>query len=357
MVRLARSIFSIIIDEYGLKGILTRLSNPIFFQAFSNALGFDWDSSGSTTVACNAIKQALADTDLGLKIAGGKGKYSRMTPKEISEIGGLFNLSEEEVAKIRYASRITAKVDNAAVQDGYQLYHHTIFISREGDWTVVQQGMSPKIKKARRYHWLSNKVRSFVVEPHHSIVGDKIHSNVLDMTASQSRGARDISVELVRDGKSRLKRLYDGILKRQRPLTDWLRPPWENEPKILSRYAVYSVKLGRMDWKAIEKAWKLEPNNYEELLAVFGVGPSTIRGLALVSELIFGEPPSWKDPVKYSFAFGGKDGVPFPVDRKAMDESISLLKESVYRAKLGDREKYNALHRLADLRVKLERLK
>ncbi len=356
MVRLARGIFMIMADEYGLKGVLARLSNPIFFQACSNALGFDWNSSGSTTVTCYTIKQALANIDLGIRTAGGKGKYSRMAKKEIEEIGRHFDLSEEEVAKMRYASKMTAKVDNTAIQAGYQLYHHTIFITKEGDWAVIQQGMNADFKTARRYHWLSNGIENFIVEPHKGIVGDRTHDNVLDMTASQSEGARKISVEMVREGANRLKPLYEGILNRQRLLTDWFGREEEGAPKMESRYDIYSVKIGRIDWKSVEKAWKLEPHNYEELLAISGIGPSTVRGLALISELIFGEPPSWKDPVKYSFAFGGKDGVPFPIDRKVMDGAINLLEDAIYRAKLGDREKYDALNRLATWRTKLEKL-
>ena len=355
MIRLAGSIFAIIVDEYGLKEVLARLSNPIFFQACSNVLGFDWDSSGSTTVTCNAIKQALARADLGIKAAGGKGKYSLMAPREIDEIGRNFDLSEEERAKIRYSSRMAAKVDNAAIQAGYQLYHHTIFISKDGDWTVIQQGMNPEFKTARRYHWLSSKVRSFVLEPHQGIVGDRVHDRVLDMTASRSEEARKISVELIREGVNRLRRLYEGILNRQRLLTDWFSQS-EMDAAAIAKYKhdAYRVAFKGIDWKAIEKAWKLEPQNYEELLAIPGIGPKTVRGLALVSELIYGEPPCWEDPVKYTFAFGGKDGIPFPVERKAMDEATALLEEAVSQAKLSDRERYRLLRKLANWRIKLE---
>jgi len=278
-----------------------------------------------------------------------------MTPKEINEIGRLFNLSDEEIARIRYASRMTAKVDNAAIQAGYPLYHHTIFISKEGSWTVIQQGMNPTLKAARRYHWLSKGIKNFVVEPHQAIVGEKVHRNVLDLTAGESRETRNISVELVKEGVNRLRRLYKGLYNRQRLLTEWLTPQKERTSILERGIDLYSVPLGRMDWKAIEKAWKLEPQNFEELLSLRGIGPSTVRGLALVSELIYGEPPSWKDPVKYSFAFGGKDGVPFPVDRKAMDEATSLLEETIQRVKLGDRQKMKVLNRLADWRAKIER--
>ncbi|MGC8850534.1 MAG: DUF763 domain-containing protein, partial [Candidatus Bathyarchaeia archaeon] len=280
MIRLAGSIFAVMVDEYGLRNVLAKLSNPVFFQACSNVLGFDWDSSGSTTVTCNALKQALAKADLGIRAAGGKGRHSLMTPTEIDEIGEAFKLSSEETARIRYSSRMAAKVDNSAVQDGYRLYHHMIFVSRDGDWTVIQQGMNPEFKAARRYHWLSTGLRSFIVEPHQGIVGDKIHDKVLDMTARGSEGARRASVELVREGVNRLRRLYEEVANHQRILTDWFPSPGA-APKR-ENLTSYRVERG-INWKAVERAWRLEPRNYEELLAIPGVGPKTIRGLALVS--------------------------------------------------------------------------
>ncbi|MBS7655008.1 DUF763 domain-containing protein [Candidatus Bathyarchaeota archaeon] len=351
MIKLARSLLLIMVDEYGLNGILNRLSNPFFFQACSNVLGFDWDSSGSTTVTCGVLKQALKEVDLGLKVAGGKGKYSLLTPKEIDEIGCLLNLSSDETFKIKYASRMVAKIDNAAIQAGYQLYHHSIFISKEGDWTVIQQGMNPEFKAARRYHWFSSVIKSFIVEPHRGIISDKIHDKALNMTAKESEEARKISVELINEGVNRLKRIYASLTP-QKPLTEFMFKL--KDDLELSVYNAYSLKLKDFDWKIIEKAHQLEPQNYEELLAIQGVGPSTIRGLALISELVFGASPSWKDPAKYCFAFGGKDGVPFPIDKKAMDEAIKFLEEAVNKAKLGDKERYNALRKLAEWRMKLE---
>lgn len=348
MVKLACSLLLIMVDEYGLNNVLNRLSNPFFFQACSNVLGFDWDSSGSTTVTCSVLKQALKKVDLGLKAAGGKGKYSLLTPKEIDEIGGLLNLSSDEISKIKYASRMVAKIDNAAIQDGYQLYHHSIFISKEGDWVVIQQGMNPEFKAARRYHWLSSVIKNFIVEPHQGIISDKIHDKVLNMTANESEEARKISVELINEGVNKLKRIH-ASLTHQKSLTEFMFKLKDNlKPSV---YNVHSLKL---DWKIIEKAHRLEPQNYEELLAIQGVGPSTVRGLALISELVFGASPSWKDPAKYCFAFGGKDGVPFPIDRKAMDEAIKFLEDALNKAKLGDKERYNALRKLAEWRMKLE---
>lgn len=355
MIKLARNLLLIMIDEYGYREVLSRFSNPIFFQACSNVLGFDWDSSGSTTVTCSVLKHALKEINVGIKIAGGKGKCAILTPIEIDEIGKLLNLSNEEIYKIKYASRMAAKVDSGAIQAGYQLYHHSIFISEGGDWTIIQQGMNPKFKAARRYHWFSNDIKSFVVEPHQGIVGDKVHSKVLNMTAKQSEEARKISVELINEGVNKLKRLY-AYLNNQKLLTNYFSENKDVNNNNFKYYNAYSVNLKKVNWKVLEKAWKLEPQNYEEFLAVPGVGPSTIRGLALISELVFGAAPSWKDPIKYSFAFGGKDGVPFPIDRKAMDEAITFLEEAINKAKLGNKEQLYAFKRLAEWRIKLENM-
>jgi len=344
------------VDEYGYKGVLNRLSNPIFFQACSNVLGFDWDSSGSTTVTCGVLKQALKEIDIGVKAAGGKGKHSILTPIEIDELGKLFSFSSEEIEEIKYASRMAAKVDSAAIQAGYQLYHHSIFISKEGDWSIIQQGMNPEFKAARRYHWLSSNIKSFIIEPHQGIIGDKIHSKVLNMIAKQSENARKISIELINEGVNKLKRIY-ASLNNQKLLTDWFSQAKNEERlKLNACYNAYSLRLKRIDWKILEKAWRLEPQNYEEFLAISGVGPSTVRGLALISELVFDASPSWRDPIKYSFAFGGKDGVPFPIDKKAMDEAIIFLDEAINKAKLGDKEQLYALKRLAKWRVTLENM-
>jgi hypothetical protein len=276
-----------------------------------------------------------------------------MAKREIGEICHGFELPKEDVKRIRYASKMAAKVDNTAIQDGHKLYHHAIFISNEGDWTVIQQGMNPINKMVRRYHWLSKGIRDFVDEPHQGIVGERLEK-VLNMTAHESKEARKISVEIIGEGFNKFRRLYEGLRTNQKLITEWSEKKDDIMLDIKGKYDSYSVKLGRMNWKGVEKAWKLEPQNYEDLLAVEGIGPITVRGLALVSELIYGNIPSWKDPVKYSFAYGGKDGVPFPIDKKSMDFSINLLEKAVNSAKLGDRERYSSLRRLADWRRKME---
>ncbi|MEM3061377.1 MAG: DUF763 domain-containing protein, partial [Candidatus Bathyarchaeia archaeon] len=345
MVGLSKAIFEIIMDEYGIKEVLSRLSNPFFFQACSNTLGFDWDSSGSTTVTCAVLKRAFSDLKLGIESAGGKGKHSRKTLNEIETIGKRFDLSEETIKCLKYASRMTAKVDSAAIQAGYQIYHHMIFVSEDGDWAVVQQGMNPFYSLARRYHWLSEELKSFVVEPHKAIVCERRHEKVLNMVDVESEGCRKACKDLALESSSRLKRLFFGLAKEkeQTSLESWVHESSDLRTQSLLEY---SVIPSRINWEALKRAYEIQPENFEELLAVKGIGPATVRGLALISDLIFGQPPSWKDPAKFSFAFGGKDGIPFPVDKESMDKSIEILLNAIYEAKIGRREKLSAIKRL-----------
>ncbi len=351
MEKLAEKIFVLIRDEYGEDEILIRLSDPLFFQACSNALGYDWDSSGATTVTCGVLKRVFDSTDLGLRAAGGKGKRSKLASSEIQGIGQEFEFSQSEVSKIAYASRMTAKVDSAAIQAGYQIYHHMIFVSSRGQWAVIQQGMRPAERLARRYHWLSTDVKSFVDKPHKGIVGEQIHSCVLDMTAEESESCRGLCTDLVREGPERVERLFHSIRSPdQEALTRWM------ESNAHLEYVThYEVIPQRMDWDALKDAYETRPTRYEELLAIRGVGPATVRGLALISEIVFGTAPSWRDPVRFSFAYGGKDGVPFPVDRKAMDESIDVLANVIESAKVGDLEKLRALRRLRQFAARIPR--
>jgi len=342
MTRLSAAMFEAMADICCPRKILARLSDPFFFQACSNVLGFDWDSSGSTTVTCGVMKEALDRIDIGVKAVGGKGRNSKVSC-EISKLGKSLDLSDEEVLKIGYGSRISAKVDTAAIQAGYSLYHHTVFAEEGGGWVVVQQGMRPQERLARRYHWFSEEVEDFVVEPHKAIVGIR-HDAVLDMTARESDGSRKACVDLVHEGTGRLRRLFKSIENKAQPsLERWLGCEVYQEARS---YAVPS----RVNWEALERIYLNPPSNFEGLIAFAGVGPATIRGLALVAELVFGEEPSWRDPVKYSFAFGGKDGVPFPVDRKAMDEATEVLESALESSEIGDREKLEALARLRHFR-------
>ena len=341
MVKLGRGIFKVMADEFGPREVLRRLSDPLFFQALSNVLGFDWDSSGSTTVTCGVLREVFNLEDLGLKMAGGKGEASKRTIEEVEGLGEKFNFSTWRVERLKYASRMTAKVDNVAIQAGYQLYHHALFLSEDGSWTVVQQGLNPEAQAARRYHWLSESLRSFVEEPHTGIIGDKTHRRVLDMTARGSGEARKTCVDLVADNPFRTVMPYvASSLPNQPTLARWVSG---------SEAQSYTIIPVRVNWEALKRAYEFKPSSFEELLALKGLGPSTVRGLALVAELVYGSKVSWKDPVKFSFAFGGKDGVPFPVKRKAMEKAAEYLKQAVEAAEVGRREKLEALQRLGKI--------
>jgi hypothetical protein len=345
MQKLAKEIVTIIVDEYGSGEFLKRLSDPFWFQALGCVLGYDWHSSGVTTVVTGVLKQAVVPEEHGVAVCGGKGKVSRQTPLEIERLGEEFGFSDAKIEDLRYASKMSAKVDNTAIQAGYQLYHHAFFVDEGGKWTVIQQGMCPQDRTARRYHWLSDIVKNFVVEPHNAIVGEAKREIALDMTAKESEGCRKASVDLACEPPKKVMRLIMSVRPAyQKSLEDWLPQTAQNQWK---EYPIDVLSMpANINWKALQQVYEFKPKNYEELLGFKGVGAATVRGLALIAELIYGEKPSWKDPVKYSFAYGGKDGVPYPVDRKAMDESIEILKRAVEDAKVGDAEKLKALNRL-----------
>jgi len=341
MKKLARSMVTVLVNEYGPNGLLTRIADPFWFQALSAVLGYDFDSSGVTPVTCAVLKSALVPEDHGVGVAGGKGKRSKLTPTEAKVLGEKFGLADAKIDKLVYSSRMAAKVDNTAIQAGYPLYHHSLFVAETGDWAVVQQGMNVELKLARRYHWLSKHVKNFVVEPHDAIVGEKRHRTVLDLTSRLSEDCRKISLDLVSDPKC-FRKLFQSIRPvNQESLSKWIGNDLRRTPAI----AHASFLPHQINWKALDGAYNFSPKNYEELLSFRGVGSATVRGLALVSELIYGSPPSWKDPVRFSYAFGGKDGLPFPVDRKAMDQAIEILQVSIESTIKGD-EKLRALERL-----------
>jgi len=341
MILLSKSITDVIIFEYGREEFLKRISDPFWFQALSCVLGFDWHSSGCTTVTCGALKEAIKPNDHGFAICGGKGKVSRKTPTEIEKIGESFNLSTNTIDKMIYSSKMSAKIDNTAVQDDYDLYHHVFLFTEDKKWAVIQQGMSDETNYARRYHWFSDNCKKFTLEPHNAIQGQRNSSKVLDMVSKDSISTQNTSVDLVKDNPIHLKEDWAKICKSsyQRTLYDF------NENKI--SYDFESLDMPRsINWNRMKEIYDFQPKNYEELLSLKGVGPNTVRALALISDLIYGDKPSWQDPVKYSFTVGGKDGVPFPVDRKAMDESTEIIKNGIEQAKIGNKEKIHAIKRL-----------
>lgn len=350
MRKLAKAILAVIVEERGPEEVLRRLSDPLWFQAFSCALGFDWNSSGVTTVTCGVLKAALEDGALGVKLAGGKGARSLRALEEVETIGEAYGLSLARVEEVKKASRLTAKVDNAAVQDGYSLYHHCVLLSERGNWMVVQQGMNLDDKTARRYHWLSMELRSFVDEPHTGIAGDLVRPAVLDMTARESERCRKACVDIVLEGPLKVRRLlFEARSKLRGPLDAWMGYGRSAEPLIIYRFAPDSL-----NWEVMKRAYEVKPRSYEELLEVRGLGPAGVRALALIADLVYGEAPSWRDPIKFSFAFGGKDGVPRPVDRELMDRVIKHLEEILGAAELERKEKLSALARLKGLVVRVK---
>jgi hypothetical protein len=347
MVKLAGAVVEAVIYEYDSEELLRRLSDPCWFQAISCVLGFDWHSSGTTTTTTGALKLAIKPEVHGIGVAGGKGKSGRRAPIDIQKTGELFEMSAERIEELKQTSKMAAKVDNALVQDGYQLYHHVLVFTEGGSWAVVQQGMNESY--ARRYHWLSDGVASYVEEPHAAICYQERLDSVLDLTSSESRENREVTLDLVRDGPSHLLR-YKG----QRTLADFsgsserpeFAPQVHPDLTLPPRHEVIPADLGEDGLKALEIACEIQPERYEDLIALKGMGPKRIRALALISELIYGAETSWKDPAKYSFAHGGKDGYPYPVDRETFDHSITTLSEAVENAKLDKKEKYDAIRRL-----------
>ena len=345
MQKLAKEIATIIVDEYGTAVFLKRISNPFWFQALGCVLGYDWHSSGVTTVVTGVLKQTVTPDEHGIAVCGGKGTTSRQTPLEIGGVGKDFGFSIGEIQNLRYASRMSAKVDSTAIQAGYKLYHHAFFLTEDGKWAVIQQGMCIQDRTARRYHWLSDNVKNFVVEPHDGIISDVKRDITLDMTAKESEGCRKASVDIAKEPSEKIKRMIMSIRPSyQKSLEEWIP---ETSSTSWKDYSIDVLSMPkRINWKALQKVYEFKPHNYEQLLGFKGVGPATIRGLALIADLIYGEKPSWKDPVKYSFAYGGKDGVPYPVNRRAMDNSIQILKHAIEETKIGKEEKKRSLQRL-----------
>ena len=336
MKNLSREIISLIVSEYGAAEMLERLSDPLWFQAFGCVLGFDWHSSGVTTTVCGAVKESIKglEKDLGFFVAGGKGGTSRKTPLEIENAA---NLMGKDFGNLVYSSKIVAKVDSNALQDGYQLYHHCFIFTKDGNqWSVIQQGMNEDNRMARRYHWLSKDLDSFVCEPHKAICCDK-KNKVINLVALESGKAREIVAELSREKPQ-------NILKDLKKIKDW-------QEKSYTLPIRHHIRLDDMDLRRMEKifisTYERKPENFEKLLAMKGVGPKTIRALALISELVYGVKYSIKDPARFSFAHGGKDGIPYPVDRANYNRSIEILHNAVKDSKIDKTEKIKAIKRLS----------
>lgn len=331
MKTLGAAIIEVVVEEFGPSEVLRRLSDPHWFQSLGCVLGFDWHSSGVTTTVCAALKEGLRDASgsLGVFFAGGKGRASRNTPHEIEVLGDRCGLSR--VPELQYASRMAAKVDSSAVQDGYQIYHHFFAFTSQGEWAVVQQGMNEASRLARRYHWLSRGVEDFVCEPHAAVCCDQTAA-ALNLVAKENEAVRRISTEISSLGPERVIR---EIRAAERSLPTLTLPSSHPVPN--------ASRLNR----ALSAIYDRSPKSFRELLETPGVGGGTLRALALVAEVAYGVKASYRDPAKYSFAHGGKDGYPFPVSRQDLEHSTRVLQKALKKARCGQHEQLAALRRLA----------
>jgi uncharacterized protein len=351
MARLGAVITEAIVHEYGRDEFLRRLAHPFWFQSFGAVMGMDWHSSGITTSVIGALKRGLGpiEQELGIHVCGGRGKHSRQTPHELVTIGESVGFNGEDLAK---ASRLVAKVDSAAVQDGFDLYLHGFIVTDDAKWVILQQGMNGDRRQARRYHWSSEGLGDFVNEPHVAIEGHS-HGEIINLTDRRAATSRDVQLDL-------LKSLGpDGITKEVATLT---RKPKTVPSQPLLPHLIMpehhdvrpsDVVMRRLRG-SLAAAASSGPRDFPELLLVPGVGARTVRALALVAEVVHGAPCRFSDPARFSLAHGGKDRHPFPVPLRVYDETIRVLKSAVQNAKLGGEEELGALKRLDQQARQLE---
>lgn len=382
---LGRLIAESIVENYGKREFLVRLSDPLWFQSFGAVMGMDWHSSGITTSVMYALKRGLNPIarDLGIYVCGGRGKFSRETPNELLQIADKTGVDGNYLKR---TSCLCAKVDNTAVQDGFQLYQHNFIVTDEGDWAVVQQGMNTDARAARRYHWCSSSLRSFVEEPHAGVVGEN-RGQILNLTHQDARSTRSSILELTHENPDRMMREFRQIVVPNSsvivsPQMDLFAPPEAAQNLIVvpdgtpvragmrdpivansSRDCImpsrHEVRAEDVDLKrlggVLATAYESDPKDFESLLLTPGLGLRTLQSLTLVSEVINGTPSRFRDPARYSFAHGGKDGHPFPVPTRVYDESIRVLKGAIEHAKIGDREKMDCLNRLHATQLAIEK--
>lgn len=346
MVRLGRVISLAVIGQFGPEEFLRRLADPVWFQSFGTVLAFDWNASGLTTTTMGALKEALRGLEkrIGVFVCGGKGNVSRKTPAEIQFWAKQINLGEKQANQLEYASRAAAKVDSALIQDGFNIYHHNFVFTPAGDWAVIQQGMNEDLVRARRYHWFGQDLSDFVNEPHTGFFSQAILPKVLDLTDRKSLSNREISWQLTHTSRT----LYRDLVILERHLNP------QQQLKILDlpdyEFRHHPIELVNFSSPRLKKTLNQlvvsRPNNFENMLMQKNVGGKTIRALSLVSEIIYGAQPSYEDPARFSFAFGGKDGTPYPIDRKTYDQSLRIMEEALRQAHLQQKEKDAALKRL-----------
>jgi hypothetical protein len=335
MTLLGTAIAEVVVMDYGVSEFLTRLSDPFWFQAFGAVMGMDWHSSGITTSVMGALKRGVNPrfADLGFMVCGGRGRNSKRTPDELREFGTRTGLDGEALAR---TSRLTARVDNNAVADGFQLYLHSFVVTTAGEWVVVQQGMNPENHRARRYHWHSASVRDFVCDPHSAIIGKPV-GEILNLVDARAKNAQDALLSIATG-----------------PIEDAL-----CDARKLTMPAHHDVRAEDVDLKrlgaVLAVAHEAELRDFASLLLVEGLGPRTLQSLALIAEVVHGAPSRFSDPARFSFAHGGKDGHPFPVPLKTYDESLAVLRRSLEAARLGHTEKIEGFRRLDRLTRDVEK--
>jgi hypothetical protein len=349
MSKLGAIITQAVVHHYGRDEFLQRLSHPFWFQSFGAVMGMDWHSSGITTSVIGALKRGLAplQNELGIYVCGGRGKHSRRTPDELTQLGERTGVDGQGLTR---ASRLVAKVDSAAVQDGFELYLHGFFVTGDGKWTVVQQGMNGDKRQARRYHWHSENLRSFVDEPHSAIDGPE-QGEIVNLTDHRAALSRDTQIDLLAALGP------DGITEQYIALTDQaaVQPSLPHLVMPGHHEVRSSDVFVRRLHGTLAAAAVCGPVDFPELLLTPGVGARTVQSLAMVAEVVHGAPYRFRDPARFSLAHGGKDRHPYPVPIKVYDETIRVLKDAVSQAKLGRDTQVGALKRLDDQARKLER--
>ncbi len=342
MTELAEPITKTIIEERGQEELLKKLSDPNWFQSLSCVLGYDWHSSGVTTVTTAALREAINKQENGIAICGGKGKTSRKTPEQIQEKSKELGVKPSKAEQLETNSKLSAKIDSNCLQDQHNLYHHVFIFTEKGEWTVIQQGMKQD-GYARRYHWHSPK--NLIQEPHTGITTQKT-GETLDLTSEKSEETRKTSLDLVKDGENLEKYFRKPgqrtLTKKQPP--NLIEIKQAKEKKLPAKH---QVEITPQVKKALKKAEEIQPKNYKELVETTGVGKKTLRALALISDLIYNQKPSFEDPATYSFAHGGKDGHPYPVNKERYEKTIQTLKQTVEKSEIGKKEEQKSLKRLS----------
>jgi hypothetical protein len=341
MMLLGTAIVESLILQFGKKEVLVRLSDPLWFQSFGSVMGMDWHSSGITTSVMYALKRGLNSRarEFGLCVCGGRGKYSRRTPDELQFLCDATGMDGKTYIQ---NSKLVAKVDSTAVQDGFQLYQHNFILSDEGDWAVVQQGTNTQSKKARRYHWCSSFLKSFVEEPHTGVTGEN-QGSILNLTDTQADKTRNCILDITKEEPKRIIREFAQIGTTRNCIM-----PKHEEVRA------EDVDLKRLG-AVLATAYESKLSSFEQLLLTPGLGPRTLQSLTLVSEVIYGTPSRFKDPARFSFAHGGKDGHPFPVPLTVYDETIRVLQDSIEKSKLGYNDKSQCIKRLHKTAVEIEK--